>query len=224
MNVPVLPVAISTPEKEALPGEMIQHLHAIRIVSNGSSPGSLSEANRRMLEQLLTVEAIERLVERSVEPNRVLFARADYHETRAAMLAQHADDVRALGRFGMVRQKGALTSFHIPLETISNKVWRERYGGRDRGDDHCKSQRQERIALTRHADAVGCKLIIDPYLTYKKWGKRARRVRLQCLVNFLCKMPDDKCQVAIRPTLGHGSGQTYVGNWFAAESTTAVNG
>jgi len=37
-------------------------------------------------------------------------------------------------------------------------------------------------------------------------------------------MPDDKCQVAIRPTLGHGSSQTYVGNWFAAESTTAVIG
>jgi hypothetical protein len=62
MNVPVLPVAISTPEKEALPGEMIQHLHAIRIVPDGSSPGSFSEANRRMLEQLLTVDAIERLV------------------------------------------------------------------------------------------------------------------------------------------------------------------
>ena len=29
MNVPVLPVAISTPESEAVPGEMIQHLHAV---------------------------------------------------------------------------------------------------------------------------------------------------------------------------------------------------
>jgi hypothetical protein len=78
--------------------------------------------------------------------------------------------------------------------------------------------------LTRHAEAIGCRLIIDPFLSYDQWGEQARRVRLKCLRDFLEKMPDERCQVAIRPTLGHGTNFTYVGSWFAAETTTAVLG
>lgn len=224
LNVPVLPVAIGPPETEALPGEMIQHLHAIRIVSEEGSPGRLSGANRKMLRQILTVEAIERLVERSVDPHRVPFACADYQETRAAMMAQHADDVRALGRFGAVRQKGALSSFHIPTETIGHRVWLDRYGGVDRGDEHCRLQRRERLALTRHAGAAGCRLIIDPSIKFERWGEEARLVRLRGLLSFLRTMPDDRCQVAISPQGGRGWSVTYVGNWFAAESRSAVIG
>ena len=37
-------------------------------------------------------------------------------------------------------------------------------------------------------------------------------------------MPNDKCQVAICRNLGHGVSNTYVGNWFAAESMQAILG
>jgi hypothetical protein len=119
MNVPVLPVAISTGGIEAVPGEMIQNLHAIRVVLSGAG---VSSDDQDRLEQLLSVDAIELLIERSLDPRRVLFTCADFHENRATMLAQYADEVRALGRWGLVRQKGALSSFHIPLETINHKV------------------------------------------------------------------------------------------------------
>ena len=221
MNVPVLPVAVSTPEREALPGEMIQHLHAIRIVLGGSR---INPDDHERLEQLLAAGGIERLIKRSVEPDRVLFTCADFHENRAAMLAQYSDDVQALGRSGLVRQKGALSSFHIPSNTINHRVWRDRYGGKDRGEEHCRLQLRERMALTLHANEIGCRLIIDPYLTYDQWGERARRVRLKSLWDFLSDMPDEKCQVAISPALGHGTNCTYVGNWFAAETTTAILG
>jgi hypothetical protein len=221
MNVPVLPVAISSGEIEALPGEMIQNLHAVRVVLNGAE---FSADDQARLEQFLSMDAIELLIERSLDPRRILFTCADFHENRAAMLAHYADEVRALGRRGLVRQKGALSSFHIPSETINHKVWRDRYGGADRGEEHCRLQRKERLALTRHAEAAGCRLIIDPFLSYDQWGEQARRVRLKCLRDFLEHMPDEKCQVAIRPTLGHGTNYTYVGSWFAAETTTAVLG
>jgi hypothetical protein len=141
------------------------------------------------------------------------------------MFAEYCGDVRTtFRRGGIVRQKGALSSFHIPLETIAHRVWRDRYGGVDRGDQHCSLQREERMALTEHAEAAGCKLIIDPFLTYEKWGEEARRERLKCLKMFLQGMPDDKCEVAIGRIGTHGASYTYVGNWFAAESMTAISG
>ena len=134
------------------------------------------------------------------------------------------EDVRRLGGHGLVRQKGALSSFHIPTETIRHPIWRERYGANERSDEHCELQRRERLALTRHAELAGCKLIIDPFLTYDRYGEYARRVRLQCLYDFLNQMHDDKCQAVISRGLGHGLSNTYVGDWFAAESVLAVLG
>jgi hypothetical protein len=221
LNVPVLPVAIGE-----IPGEMIQHLHAIRIAQSRSDlrRGNLSRSAVRRLEKLLTVETIERLIERSSHPASALFACADFPEARASMIASYCEDVRTLGKSGLVRQKGALSSFHIPLETINHKVWRERYGKTERSDEHCRLQRLERLALTWHAEKSGCKLIIDPFLKYQRYGEPARRVRLECLQRFLRQMPDGKCQVAIRRNMGHGTSNTCVGDWFAAESVLAVIG
>jgi len=224
MNVPVLPIAVTSADEKALPGELIQHLHAIRIGFSEPLSRSISEADQARLKELLAHDPIELLIARSVERDSVLFTCADFHENRAAMLAQYADDVRALGRYGLVRQKGALSSFHIPTQNIHHRVWLERYGGKDRGEEHCRLQRRERIALTRHAKAIGCKLIIDPSLDYGQWGAGARRVRLRCLLEFLENMPDDHCQVAIHIGAEQGVNYTYVGNWFAAESKTVVLG
>lgn len=221
LNVPVLPLAIGE-----LPGEMIHHLHAIRIVQNDAEQthGLLPGAALEDLAKALTPEGIERLIRERSDAKRVPFACANFPDARAEMLAAYCEDVRRLGAHGLVRQKGALSSFHIPAETIGRQIWRERYGNVDRSDEHCELQRQERLALSRHADVAGCKLIVDPYLSYDRYGEHARRVRLKCLHDFLNDMPDDKCKVAICRRLGHGLSNTYVGDWFAAESVLAVLG
>ena len=221
LNVPVLPLAIGE-----VPGEMIHHLHAIRIAQNEAEQASsvLPVSAMENLARALTPEGIERLIRERSDAKLVPFACANFPDARAEMLASYCEDVRRLGGHGLVRQKGALSSFHIPKETIRHQIWRDRYGKDERSDEHCELQRQERVALSRHAEIAGCKLIIDPFPTYDRYGEYARRVRLQCLHDFLADMPDDKCQVAICRSLGHGLSNTYVGDWFAAESVLAVLG
>jgi hypothetical protein len=221
LNVPVLPLAIGE-----VPGEMIHHLHAIRIEQDEAeqAKGVLPDPALENLAKALTPEGIERLIQERSDAKRVPFTCANFPDARAEMLAEYCDDVQRLGGHGLVRQKGALSSFHIPTETIRHQIWRERYGKDERSDEHCELQRQERLALSRHVEVAGCKLIIDPFLKYDRYGEYARRVRLQCLFGFLSRMPDDKCQVAICRSMGHGLSNTYVGDWFAAESVLAVLG
>lgn len=221
LNVPVLPLAVGE-----VPGEMIRDLHAIRITQAATeqASGVLPDSALDDLAEVLTPEGVERLIREHSDAKRVPFACANFPDARAEMLAEYCEDVRRLGGHGLVRQKGALSSFHIPTETIRHPIWRERYGANERSDEHCELQRRERLALTRHAELAGCKLIIDPFLTYDRYGEYARRVRLQCLYDFLNQMHDDKCQAVISRGLGHGLSNTYVGDWFAAESVLAVLG
>jgi hypothetical protein len=81
-------------------------------------------------------------------------------------------------------------------------VWRDRYGGIDRGDHHCRHQRDERIALEKHARERGCRIIIDPSIECKEWGPLARKTRLETLVEFLDSTADDKAEVAICEGMG----------------------
>jgi hypothetical protein len=71
---------------------------------------------------------------------------------------------------------------------------------------------------------AGCKLIVNPFLKYEAYGRQARFVRLKSLYHFLREMPDEKCQVAVRRDLDHEVSNTYVGDWFSAESVSAVVG
>jgi hypothetical protein len=208
LHVPVLPLAIGE-----LPGEMIHDLHAIRVEQSARDK---ARAERR-LEKLLTIETMERLIDDTSAPSGALYECADFPEARAAMIARYCDDVRSLGKLGLVRQKGALSSFHIPTETINYTVWRERYGKVEASDEHCRLQRLERLALGRDAEAAGCRLIINPFLRYETYREQALRVRLRCLHSFLQKMTDEHCEVAIHRTMEHGTSNTYVGDWFAAE-------
>ena len=91
------------------------------------------------------------------------------------MMATFADDVHALGEHHVVRQKGGLSSFHIPAETIGHVIWRKRYGKNEQSEAHCRCQREEKIALQRHALEAGCKLIINPGLLYQQYGPEAWR-------------------------------------------------
>jgi hypothetical protein len=90
--------------------------------------------------------------------------------------------------------------------------------------EHFRAQRGERLALERHVRAVGCKLIINPYLSYTDLAVSARLVRLQCLLDFLRTMSDATCQVAIHAEMEPSQSLTILGDWFAAESVSNCAG
>jgi hypothetical protein len=209
LHIPVLPIAV-----EELPGEMIQHIHAVRM--QGNDPETLKEQ--------LSKEVIEALIERHASSFEPLYACADLPEDRARMIAAYADDVLALGMPDVVRQKGALSSFHIPTETVGHPVWRRRYGLVERSEEHCRHQRQERLALQRHAEVAGCKLIVNPGLQYEKYGSEARLCRLECFLKFLKEMDDTRCSVAIQEGMDPRVSLTILGDWFAAESLAGSGG
>lgn len=205
LNIPVLPVAIGS-----LPGEMIDQIHAVSI-----APDEVLQLRSR-----LNVDVVRALVDANAARNTAIYACADSPQSRATAIAQHCEDVRALGRFGKVRQKGGLTSFHLPNEMVQNRKWKERYDPAAYNYEHCLAQRSERLAVTKHAAVAGCKLIvIPPSQAYVHLGKTARVSRLRCLREFLSEMDDEKCQVATCAT-DPNDNLLIVGNWFMAESVS----
>ncbi|MCL4694823.1 MAG: TIR domain-containing protein [Candidatus Hydrogenedentes bacterium] len=209
LHIPVLPVAV-----EGLPGEMIQQIHALRM--DGDDPEVLSDH--------LSKDVMEALVERHARNYKALYECAELPEDRAKMMSAYADDVFALGIRDVVRQKGALSSFHIPREVVGNPIWRRRYGLTTRSEEHCRLQRQERLSLQRHAQTAGCKLIVKPGLLYERYGPDARISRLESLVKFLEEMDDARCRVAIQEEMDARLSVTILGNWFSAESLAGEGG
>jgi hypothetical protein len=208
LNIPVLPLA-----KGVLPGEMIQGLQAIQF---NSSIGEIKD--------LLSKEVFDNLVNQYTDSKFALHQCADLTEDRAIMMAAYANRILSLRSYGFVRQKGALSSFNIPDKIITHPVWKQRYGNINRGPFHCRMQREERLALEKHARTVGCRLIIDPYISYELFGTEARLVRLQTLLDFLESMPDDKAQVAVNSHMNTEESVTILGDWFAAESISSTMG
>jgi hypothetical protein len=205
LNIPVLPVAIGS-----LPGEMIDQIHAV----------SVTQDTVLQLSGRLTVDAVRALVDANGARNIALYTCADSPQSRATAIAQHCEDVLSLGRFGKVRQKGGLTSFHLPKEMVQNRKWKERYDPDAYNYEHCLAQRSERRALTKHAAVEGCRLIITPPAeAYTHLGQPARISRLRCLREFLSEMDDEKCQVATSAT-DPNDNVLVVGNWFVAESVS----
>ncbi|MEW6210415.1 MAG: toll/interleukin-1 receptor domain-containing protein [Acidobacteriota bacterium] len=209
LNVPVLPVSVGAP-----PGEMIQSLHALQFCEDPEE-----------LRKRLSRDVVDNLVSRYCESQYAFYECAELAEDRARMMVEYSEAVIELGYTGRVRQKGALSSFHIPKKIITDKVWDHRYGKFDRSPFHRRQQRRERMALEKHARASGCRIIIDPSITYRKYGPKARMVRLGTLVEFLESMTDDMAEVAIlEPGAGAQESITIVGDWFYAESVSASIG
>jgi hypothetical protein len=203
MNVPVLPVTVG-----GLPGEMMHHLHAVRL---GDAEADLGP--------LLKADDISLLVDAQDDPSLALYACADEHEDRAIMMYAYAMGVRRLGYAGLVRQRAGLGSFHIPNRTLKHPAWQARYHpDKPRGEFQRRLARRERIALEWHAERAGCKLIVVPEVTFAEHGPAARIARLDELIAFLHSMPDDKIDVAHGVLRSEGENHTLVGDWFAAAS------
>jgi len=210
LNIPVLPVTL-----DQVPGEMLQDLLAVPWTND-----------LKKLKTQLSRKTFDTLVRKAQKNSPPLFECAEFHEDRTMMMVEYATKVSELGFHGHIRQKGALSSFHIPDKPISHSVWKQRYGSYEVNDYRCRLLREERLALEEHARQSGCSLIIDPYLSYVKYGPEARNVRLEALLEFLEKnsIPREKVKVAINKRMPTGENLTIVGDWFAAESISAALG
>jgi len=211
LNIPVLPIS-----NGQMPGQMIQELQAVRWEEG--------KYWRRKNKPKLSMKVFDSLVRRAQLDPQALFECAQYQEERTAMMVAYAKKVMDLDAFGHVRQKGALSSFHIPDKPITHPDWEARYGSHKPGDYRCRLQRDERLALEEHARQWGCSLIIDPSLTFRKYGEAARKARLRELLAFLESMPDHLVRVAVNEKMSTSSSITIVGNWFLAESMSAAMG
>jgi hypothetical protein len=207
LNIPVLPIAI-----DQLPGEMIRELHAIQ-----------TDETLTGLPNILTKETITNLMCHYRNPNFALYQCAEFTEDRAIMMANYSNYVLWMKSHGVVRQKGGLSSFHIPDISLNNKIWVHRYGPVTKSKFHRRTLRDERVALERHAKVAGCRLIINPWLDYKNYGLTARIIRLCSTIQFLRKEEID-IEVALNDQLSDSESVTIVGDWFQAESYSAKLG
>jgi hypothetical protein len=206
LNVPVLPIAVGIK-----PGEMLEGLQAITLEDEDTD-----------FEDLLTREIIDRLIQRQDDASQALYTCAEEAEERAVMMRRYSAEVLRLGHAGMVRQHGALTSFHIPRETVAHRFWAERYGDMPRSAFYSEGQRQERLVLEQHARRAGARLIINPELTFADYGVAARISRISRLVDFLRSMEGHDVRVALAQTADRGESTTVVGDWFSATSPSGA--
>ena len=215
MNVPVLPLVRGT-----LPEGMPSLLHALEY-----------SENEKELKAKLSVETFQNLVARSRDAGLASYNCAELAEDRAILMTQYANEVRDLGYQGRVRQRGGLSSFHIPNSNLSDRIWKERYGNESRSRFHCRELRKEHVALTYHAKTAGFRIIINPDFRYEKFGAYARKLRLQSLIEFLAPLKKDnaapekaggkwKYAVVFSQDLSSTESTTIVGDWFAAESVS----
>lgn len=209
LHIPVLPVA-----RGELPSEMLRELHAVVLT------GATGELEAE-LERKLTRASVDVLLKGYLDESHAYYETAPLAEDRTALMTQYANQVQQMGKAVMLRQKGGLSSMQIPDEVITHPVWIERYGQMPKGTFHCRGQRGERMALEHHARAAGFKLLIDPSLSYDRYGAEARKTRLGTLIQFLSSLEGDpKYQVAFCADGGVRDNVTILGDWFYAESVS----
>jgi hypothetical protein len=206
LNIPVLPITT----EDLDPGGMLQFIHAVKI-DKAENPEKF--LNRFTFQSLLNNS--------NTTP---LFQCAHLPEERTRMLIEYANKIAGIDRYGMVRQKGGLSSFHIPDECILKTVWNERYIPEVKSEYHKRLQRNERLALEKHAIHGGYKIIITPEYAIKGRSKVAAGARINTLINFLEKYKPEMGVVAIQNEEKKNQSLTIVGDWFLAESVSFNQG
>ncbi len=211
-NIPVLPVVKG---KESKLQGMPAQLHAVKFTPEP-----------RKLGRLLSKSVIENLVSRYLDAGLARYQTAEYPEDRAMLMARYANEVIKLGCYGQVRQKGGLSSFHIPKEIPTHPDWERRY---PKGSEHrqfmFRELRKERIALEAHSRQSGCRVIVSPN-SYRDYDRDVQIARLEHLIAFLDQLAPDyrKFQVVCDKKKTRQTNVTIVGDWFSAESVSVPKG
>ena len=206
LNIPVLPITT----KNLDPSGMLQFIHAIKLDKAKNPKKSL---NRFTFQSLLN------------NSNTIpLFRCAHLPEERTRMIIEYANKISGMKRYGIIRQKGGLSSFHIPLEYIQKPVWKDRYYPEQKSEFHKRLQRLERLALEKHIKAEGYKLIITPKYATKNRSKKAAKTRIKTLISFLKIKHSQISTVAFQTENTGIQSLTIVGDWFLAESVSFNQG
>ena len=141
------------------------------------------------------------------------------------MMIEYSTKIIRIGVLWRSAPKGRTDIVSYTKSACVTSDWKLRYG-RLFSEHRCMQQREERQILEMHAKNCGCRLIINPYLTYKIYGREARKTRIRNLIEFLKSMEsiDEKVKVAISKPKSKEHYLTIVGDWFAAESVSSTMG
>ncbi|MCA9904387.1 MAG: toll/interleukin-1 receptor domain-containing protein [Anaerolineae bacterium] len=207
LDIPILPITIGH-----VPSDMIAGIQGIETDS------SLSQLREKFAEIDL-----DKLVLPIPKRPFGMVEIAELPSERCKLMSTYANWVLDLGEYGLVRTQAKLgSSFSVPRAPVDDPIWDEREGDRD--TLLRPHQLQERLSLERHAQAAGCRLIIDPTTTkFNVPGVPARRARLRVFLDFLRSIPSDKIEVAISSE-AHDTNLVVVGDHFFAESMAPRSG
>lgn len=222
LHVPIVPVSI-----DSLPEQMMCHLHAIKM-----------DDNLEELKDKLNYKLFKRRIDENRYRKLPLLECGIEDQDRTDMIVKYANDVLSFNEYGTVRQIARMSSFHIPNTYPENPKLKEHFGQTNKGGSSLQSLIEERRALERHAQKKGCKLIINPCETVKRYGSKIAKLRIQELINFLEDMADDKVEIAIKGKEICGKDEfqkdmdvgnidknlTIIGDWFFAESILSPKG
>lgn len=219
-NIPVLPVT----QKGILPGEMINELQAIKI--------NTTNLDEKDLKRKLSWENINSIILSEETGSKPMYECAYYHQERTMMLVEYAKSISELfsDHEAVFRQIGALSSFHLPLNSPTNKIWKVRKGEESVAEFENKWLRKERVELEKLGRKWGFRIIIDPYLDFSQYKEKANQVRisrLTTLLYFFLSLDDKKSEkygVVISDKIERNRNLILVGDWFMAESLTGRAG
>ena len=207
LGIPILPIAIG-----ATPSGLIADRQAICLANDLHD-----------VQDTLTAAVCDALIG-VAQTSRALFECTEDNTRRAALLAEYAESVLALGRSGMVRQKASLTSFHLPDRGPRDPIWRHYFPRTPDDVLLFEYLQRERIALTELARSRGCRLLLDPTsaLTrvYMKHGPESVALRVRGLLDFLRDEAID-VGVAIGADSQRNESMTIVGDWFSSEAVSS---
>lgn len=203
LHIPVVPITT----EDIDPGGMLQMINALKI----------SIETDKMRDEI-DAELFEAPIQK--ESPIAMYKRAPFVEDRAKMMSDYANSVISMKKIGLVRQRGGLSSFHIPKEIADIDSWNNRYFPENKSRKHKQLQQKERELLERHVDLAGCRLIIEPSYAIKKRHPKAARTRLNTFIEFLESRTDEEVVVAIRDAESKIESLTIVGDWFLAESVS----
>jgi hypothetical protein len=205
VGVPILPIAVD----DTYPDALIKELQAQRL-----DPSSIDAARD------LLATTIEKRVRSRYSYEAENYTLAQSQERRMECLVKFAEEASELGG-GRVRQRAALTSFHLPtsrpIENLKTDIWKRRDGCQERSPHLHEQLFKERHALDALAKKDGCTLIMAPSIRLDKYGDEALLLRQKQLLAFL----RDEVMHDVKPiVLSEPEHQNIliVGDWFYAES------
>lgn len=201
VNVPVLPIAFDT-----VPKAMLDGMKALVVKEDLCDLKSrLSKVN---LESII-------LPLRPRPP--VLYSIADLPESRTETLVEQGASLVSSVASGRIRQRALFSSFSIPDEPPTAKVWDHLDREQPRSEHYRKLLREERRLLEGQARRYGCTLIVTPLIDPGPVGPLVHQIRIETLIEFLESIEDDLVDIVFADSFRAGN-ETILGDVLLARA------